>query len=206
MDGAGLGDLTLCENDAPAVFPQREDCVYTCCYCEENVWKLCEHMKNHHEAEVRNCFVVFISNTDKRIPVWYQRSSKRPDRLIIWDYHVVVVYKDPERSWVYDFDTELPFPCRLDKYNALAIRDDCILKPEFRRSFRVVTGEEYLKTFASDRSHMVKEDGTWMADPPAYPCISTPECQDNLQEFLSMEQNTGIGTVLTTPQLLDIFT
>ncbi len=27
--------------------------------------------------------------------------------------------------------------------------------------------------FASDRSHMKKEDGTWIAPPPSYPCIQT---------------------------------
>lgn len=29
----------------------------------------------------------------------------------------------------------------------------------------------YLRTFASDRSHMLAEDGSWLADPPFYPCI-----------------------------------
>ena len=32
---------------------------------------------------------------------------------------------------------------------------------------------DYLKHFASDRSHMRKEDGGWMAEPPSYPPIST---------------------------------
>ncbi|XP_076434984.1 protein N-terminal glutamine amidohydrolase-like [Babylonia areolata] len=202
MDGAGLDNLALCDSDSPTAVPLLKDCVYTRCYCEENVWKLCDHMKNHSQAELQKCFAVFISNKNKQIPVWYQRASKREDRLVIWDYHVVMLYKDSGESWIYDLDTELPFPCQLDKYVAHAIRDDRGLKPEFRRSFRVVAGEEYLRTFASDRSHMVKEDGTWLAEPPVYPCIQTEDCQNNLQDFISMEQSEGVGRVLTSPQQL----
>ena len=41
------------------------------------------------------------------------------------------------------------------------------------RMFRVNKAQEYLDHFASDRRHMVKADGTWMAKPPDYHPIST---------------------------------
>ena len=50
------------------------------------------------------------------------------------DYHVVLLYQGTEGSLVYDLDTELPFPCQLDKYLTHAVRDDAVLKPDFRRS------------------------------------------------------------------------
>ncbi len=41
------------------------------------------------------------------------------------------------------------------------------------RKFRVIPAEVFLATFASDRSHMKNEDGSWMQPPPSYPCIAT---------------------------------
>ena len=35
----------------------------------------------------------------------------------------------------------------------------------------MIPAEDYLQFFASDRSHMHKSDGTWLARPPAYTCI-----------------------------------
>ena len=40
--------------------------------------------------------------------------------------------------------------------------------------FRIVSSDIYLSTFASDRSHMLDADGSWLQSPPTYPCISTP--------------------------------
>ena len=47
---------------------------------------------------------------------------------------MVLIYQGAEGSLVYDLDTELPFPCQLDKYLTHAVRDDAVLKPDFRRS------------------------------------------------------------------------
>ena len=47
---------------------------------------------------------------------------------------MVLLYQGTEGSLVYDLDTELPFPCQLDKYLTHAVRDDAVLKPDFRRS------------------------------------------------------------------------
>lgn len=49
--------------------------------------------------------------------------------------------------------------------------------------FRVIPAAQYLKTFASDRLHMLTPDGRWKAPPPLYPPIKTEgintilECQ-----------------------------
>ncbi|KAK7087624.1 hypothetical protein V1264_021650 [Littorina saxatilis] len=188
-----------------SVFPKQDQCVYTSQYCEENVWKLCDHVKRHYPEELKTFYVLFISNQEKKIPLWHQKSSKREDRLVIWDYHVVLMHQCEKGTLIYDLDTELPFPCLLDKYITFAIRDDRLLKPDFRRLFRVVPGDVYLNTFASDRSHMLKEDGSWMATPPSYPCIQTQAYQNNLADFISMKENGGVGSVLTPSQLLQIF-
>lgn len=187
----------------PSVFPAWEDCVYTSQYCEENIWQLCHHVKKNSPEELKYCSAVFISNKKKQIPLWEQKSSRREDGLVVWDYHVICLYgREGKATQVYDLDTKLPFPCPLDKYFQLAIRNDAQIPPDQRRLFRVVPGEVYLNTFASDRSHMMEPDGTWLAPPPAYPCIHTPCSKNNLEDFVSMEVEEGEGSVLTAPQLL----
>lgn len=185
------------------IFPN--DCVYTACYCEENVWKLCDYIRKSHPQDLHNFYAVFISNKDKKIPIWHQRASKRKDRLVIWDYHVIALHSCNGENWVYDLDTELPFPCRFEKYMTESIRNDNILHEVYKRCFRVIPASDFLTTFASDRSHMLKEDGTWMAVPPSYPCISTAENKNNLHEFICMRKNAGVGTVYTTAELLHRF-
>lgn len=62
--------------------------------------------------------------------LWQQQAGRPGDKLVIWDYHVVVVLRlrenhramQPnvlsdsleyaEKTWVYDYDTLLPKPCR----------------------------------------------------------------------------------------------
>ncbi|KAF5908538.1 protein N-terminal glutamine amidohydrolase [Clarias magur] len=121
-----------------AITPPRADCVYTSCYCEENVWKLCEHIQSQGTCSLDEVYAVFISNENKSIPIWRQKSS-RGSEPVIWDYHVVLLHFNPQaQSFVYDLDTTLPFPCPADVYSREAFRSDGVLKPEFRRQVRDV--------------------------------------------------------------------
>lgn len=45
--------------------------------------------------------------------------------------------------------------------------------------FRVIPAEEFLQTFASDRSHMLTPEGQWMSPPPIYPPIKTKGIDTN---------------------------
>ncbi|MEW5320078.1 MAG: hypothetical protein WDW38_011179 [Sanguina aurantia] len=72
---------------------------------------------------------------------------------------------------VWDLDTSLPFPCSLQQYAADALRRSSELTGARERLFRVVPARTFLDSFASDRSHMLRADGSWVAAPPAYPAI-----------------------------------
>ncbi len=51
--------------------------------------------------------------------------------------------------------------------------------------FRVISAEEYLDVFASDRSHMLKEDKiTYNASPPSYP----PICNESMNSVMYLKQ------------------
>lgn len=175
---------------------KRTECTYTSCYCEENVWHLCNQVKNVCPERLPFCYAVFISNKDRKIPLWAQNAGKPPDNLVVWDYHVIFIYKaETAESLVYDLDTVLEFPCSFNKYFHTAIQEETDFAPGYHRCFRVISAETFLKTFASSRSHMRNADGNWISPPPNYPCIVTPECSDNLESFIRMDPDVGWGEI-----------
>ncbi|XP_055931162.1 protein N-terminal glutamine amidohydrolase-like isoform X1 [Argiope bruennichi] len=198
MEMDSLNELTL---------PSIDECCYTSCYCEENVWKLCEYVKNNQNSFLPACYAVFISNRNQTIPLWFQKSGKDENYLAIWDYHVIFIYNscNDKGTLVYDLDSILPFPSPLDEYATMTFQFDACLKPIYHRSFRVIPADTFLKAFASDRSRMRKPDGTWIKDPPPYPCLSTPESTNNIDEFISMDPSVGVGEVMKLNQFLEKF-
>lgn len=192
----------------PNTIPSATQCSYAACYCEENVYKICQNLKENFENELPKCFAVFVSNKKRVVPLWRQKAGKDEEKLVIWDYHVIFIYRPDERTLVYDLDSELPFPTYFHKYVTETFRTDAILNPEYHRIFRVVPASLFLDKFASDRRHMRKEDGTWLKPPPPYPCIQGNDSRStsstspnslahNLDQFISMETNTGFGEVMS---------
>lgn len=188
------------------IIPSLEECVYTSCFCEENVWMLCEHVKKTRSEELKDYYVVFISNPDQTIPLWCQRASKdKYSGIVVWDYHVVVLATQNHCSQVFDLDTTLPFPCDFNEYTKKTFKTNTMLKPQYYRMFRVIPALMYLQFFASDRSHMKNDTGEWLKPPPEYPCIQTACATNNLSEFISMDSSVGIGDILTLDQFLSRF-
>jgi hypothetical protein len=128
---------------------------------------------------------------------------------------VIFIYCNKENSFdVYDLDTRLPFPCSFEEYKTKALGIDDNLQTQFQRFnlinclyfnllvvqflfryFRVIPAEQYLTTFASDRTHMIK-DGKWLKPPPNYPAIFTALSQNNLNDFISMSSQKVPGQIL----------
>ena len=103
---------------------------------------------------------------------------------------------DHGETYVYDLDTILDFPASFIDYVKQTFGSDDNLKPQFRRYFRVIRADVFLERFASDRSHMLSETGEWMSPPPSYPPILTAESANNLQDFISMQPDSGYGEVM----------
>lgn len=183
----------------PSMLVPKEECVYTSCYCEENIWKLCDMIRVRYPDKLSQCFAVFISNDQRKVPIWYQKSAPHSYMPVIWDYHVIMIHKQGQVADVYDFDTTLSFPNKFEDYMEYAIRSNENISLSQHRLFRVVPAIEYLNTFASDRSHMLK-DGKFTSPEPQYPIIRTARCNNNLQQFISMDETIERGDVL------DIFT
>ncbi|XP_029023299.1 protein N-terminal glutamine amidohydrolase [Betta splendens] len=191
---------------ADGVTPSRDDCVYTSCYCEENVWKLCDFIRRERTAPMEQLFVVFISNENRMVPLWKQKSG-HGDQPVIWDYHVILLQLGLQYdSMIYDLDSLLSFPCSLKLYGAEALRSDHNIRPKYHRKLRVVPANTFLSNFASDRSHMKNQDGSWRMPPPPYAPIHTTESHMNLNDFISMDPAVGMGTVFSLTQFLQKFT
>nr|XP_002122600.1 protein N-terminal glutamine amidohydrolase [Ciona intestinalis] len=186
---------------------KREDCVYTKCYCEENIWKLCDSIRKSNLEVLPHLSVVFISNKTRSIPIWKQRSAKSEELPVIWDYHVILLYLDQNCSkhMIFDLDSSLAFPTEALEYCSKAFCPQILLKIQYQQFFKVIPADEYLKNFASDRSHMMLEDNKWSSDPPDYPPISTESSSMNLDDFISMDFETNkFGAIYSLSEFMKI--
>jgi hypothetical protein len=160
---------------------------YQAYFCEENIWHLAKAIKGT---------VLFISNMNQRIAVFEQTLASHPDDAVIWDYHVVLA----ARGQIYDFDSQLDFPCPAQRYLEHTFRpqdhdysisqpkpaasgacgqEKALHEPAPTRSdqhkhqhfIRLIPSEDFRRYFHSDRSHMKNEEGHWAAIPPTWPPI-----------------------------------
>ncbi|KAG0705014.1 N-terminal glutamine amidase-domain-containing protein [Suillus ampliporus] len=205
------------------MLPKPLDSPYTSCYCEENIYFLVHRFLEQAEVKATwDISAVFISNATKTVALWSQLKAPAANTAVIWDYHVVLVLRSrsgsqcrllntspsiEEETWIYDFDSILEMPSRWEEYVEQTFPPDSDIPPQYRSLFRVVSGEEYLCSFASDRSHMLSSTaGTlpeYISPPPPYPIICGPLAAahgftNNLMtHFVSMESTSkGYGTVM----------
>jgi protein N-terminal glutamine amidohydrolase len=143
---------------------ERGDLDYQAYYCEENVWRLLARP----EFAAMASWAVLVSNVSRDLVLLRQKSGRPLDGLVHWDYHVFAVLTDPVAGRIaLDLDSELPFPCALRRYLEDSFPEG--VQRAFQPRFRVMQGGEYLKALVSDRSHMRRPDGSWLAPPPPWP-------------------------------------
>jgi hypothetical protein len=190
------------------------------CYCEENVWRLVRRKLRHRvQGGSSSCWVVFVSNPVKNVPMFHQRAASSPHDPCCWDYHVILLTDTDQRCgqasvqesrWVWDVDSTLQYPCPLNEYLAQTFPYDW--PHPHGPLFRLIEAFVYLNTFASDRSHMY--DGrVWSSPPPPYDIIQTESDTNTLPYLLDFAarrrdetyrrllQSGALGTILTLSQL-----
>lgn len=69
--------------DAGCLLPEKSECLYASCYCEENVYKLVSTLKERGHS-LETVFAVFISNKDQCVPLWRQSAGREEDGLVVW--------------------------------------------------------------------------------------------------------------------------
>lgn len=102
---------------------------------------------------------------------------------MVWDYHVILLQKTNESYLIYDFDTRSDFPVSAIEYLDASFPANLNINENYQASFRLVTTDNYLKNFYSDRSHMYgiisKEQY------PDYPALTPKENSAiSLQHFI----------------------
>lgn len=135
---------------------------YQAYYCEENAALLCRHPA----LAGRDPAAVFVRGAGGPCVVWDQRIAAEEQAPVCWDYHVVVLVRDPWEVW--DLDTTLGCPAPAEVYVRRSFRPEVRLPAELRPRFRVVPAEALARTFASDRSHMRGPDGAYTQPPPPW--------------------------------------
>jgi hypothetical protein len=87
-------------------------------------------------------------------------------------------------------DSSLPFPCSFIQYVSDAIRPLSFGNSTYRRLFRVIHAPVFLRSFASDRSHMKDHAGNWIQLPPKYESIVAEDgTTNNLNEYITMSMD-----------------
>jgi len=143
------------------MFMNKNELLYTAYYCEENIWHLC----NNSEIENFEKNIVVISNVEKKCALFYQKINQHfPNIPVVWDYHVILLVFQNE--WlVYDFDTILSFPVKLEEYLHKTFQN--VENYRYQPYFRIITKQDYLTKFSSDRSHMFI-NRKWTHTPPQW--------------------------------------
>ena len=143
---------------------ERANFDYQAYYCEENVWRLLARPEFTDVAS----WAVLVSNEARDVVTLRQSSGRFGDGLVHWDYHVFAVATEAvEGRLAFDLDSDLPFPCPLARYLEDSFPSGA--QKGCHPVFRVMEGGEYLRSLVSDRSHMRRPDGSWIAPPPPWP-------------------------------------
>ena len=134
-------------------------------YCEENVWMLLNSLDG---AALSAAHALFVSNADRTVAFLNQKNGGGGP--VVWDYHVVALLDAPGRRVAVDFNCAAGE--RLDLNAWLAASFGGLDVPDFYRPlFKPVPAPLFLERFRSDRSHMLAEDGSYLATPPPWPAI-----------------------------------
>ncbi len=77
--GSLMGNMrSIRDRDIMNLVPSAAECSYAACFCEENVWKLCDHVRTNSSAELPKTYVIFVSN--KKQVGWGRTNRKH----LIW--------------------------------------------------------------------------------------------------------------------------
>jgi protein N-terminal glutamine amidohydrolase len=140
---------------------------YTVNYCEENIW----HLSQHPQLVGFSKKVLIISNGSKNCPFYAQKSANG-NLPVWWDYHVVLLASKNGESFIYDFDSTLPFPSPITHYLNHTFPNADIWLSKDLPVFKAIEAEFYIENFYSDRSHMMDPLGNWIFTPPIWPTIT----------------------------------
>lgn len=171
-------------------------------YCEENIW----HLASELTSEGKQVQVIFISNHSQQVALWLQRYSQQGTGTtpVVWDYHVVLATFDDQKLWqIWDPDSQLNTPITAIDYLQQTFPSLPHEHADFAPLFRYLDAKMFLRSFASDRRHMLFPNGEWISPPPSWPAITSASFDThNLDQYCDMSE-PFLGEVVPLRQLMD---
>jgi len=176
---------------------KKSDYLYTKLFCEENIWQLAKSLIKSGIDE-QNINVIFICNQNKHIAIFNQLTIES-NQAVIWDYHVILMLRIKQSVCVFDFDSRLSFPSSINDYFQNSLPDN--IKTEYQSQYRIISANNYLQHFYSDRSHMKNIISD--ADFPQYPAL-LPITQEKMQlnDLLNMKKEINNTQLFPNTKLL----
>jgi hypothetical protein len=114
--------------------------------------------------------VIIISNENQTCALRHQFTACSGQGNIIWDYHVILLVF--QKAWkVWDLDSQLGLGLDAHEYLLRTFPDEKSNDEKYAPRFRLVQSVEFVRSFSSDRSHMLDANKQWIAPPPAWPPI-----------------------------------
>lgn len=138
---------------------------YTAFFCEENIWHLVNDME---EDDQKKCAILFITNEFKTCALLNQKVAGE-DPYVIWDYHVILHML--EENTIFDYDTKLANKNTITNYFVNTFGNQNSIPASYRSLIIPIIGNEYIKQFSSDRSHMYDQNNNKIQAFPEWPVI-----------------------------------
>jgi len=144
-------------------------------FCEENVWQLLRSGDLPAPAAA-----IFVTNARRTVAMWGQRAAATDP--VVWDYHVVALLA--QQRIILDLGDRERAAWPLADWLSHAFRIDTPARLQPR--FRIVTAEQFLTTFSSDRSHMRDAAGRRLRAFPPWAAPFQATRGMNLPRFLDL--------------------
>lgn len=80
-----------------------------------------------------------------------ENSTNKKDDGFSYDYENTIT-----NPYIFDLDSDLSFPCEAGEYYKSSFRPEINLKKDHRQLFRVVSADDFINHFASDRYNSTK--------------------------------------------------
>ena len=171
---------------------------YTPFYCEENIW----HLAQEQCFRGQEAFVSIVSGKGSYRRLWFQNQAVDQESPVLWDYHVLLLVFD--NGWqVWDLDTTLGLPVPVETYFQKTFLNSDTDLENCDVILRLIPSEGYVRSFSSDRSHMLSPTGEWLAPPPAWPAITKGD-KSNLLDWLNIARDDP-GQVQTLAEFMSDF-
>lgn len=165
-------------------------------YCEENVWMFFNERSPYAPGDA---FAVFISNAERKVS-FYHQINRDGKKTMVWDYHVVALVRENSEWFVCDFNCDLgnspgcnrgDIPGPGNSLPASTWISASFGSGGFPPLFKLVPATEYVRTFVSDRAHMMDDAGSFCEPPPSWPCIG--HGRSNLARFIDMSDGLALS-------------